>query len=168
MGSNKLLASLRGKPVVAHAADAIRAAGLPALAVTGHEADAVAAALGPIPMLFAPDHGKGMAHSLATGIRAVDWDAAIICLGDMPLLDPALLRLLAARAARSAILVPLFEGRRGNPVLWGRDHFPALAALTGDTGGRALFDRPLTEIAWHDASILADVDTPEALAALER
>jgi CTP:molybdopterin cytidylyltransferase MocA len=56
----------------------------------------------------------------------------------------------------------------GNPVLFGRRHFPALRALSGDTGAKAVitanlasvFDLPVT-----DESVLVDLDTPEAWSA---
>lgn len=170
MGSNKLLALLDGKPLVAHVVDAALAADLPVLVVLGHDPDAIRAALGDrvVDYVLAPDHAQGMGRSIAAGISAIDWNAAIICLGDMPRISPELLRLLAAEAAPDAILIPSFAGRRGNPVLWGKDHFADLARLQGDRGGRALFDRPLRELPWHDASIFADIDTPEMLATLTR
>lgn len=167
MGSNKLLADLGGKPVIAHVADAVRAAGLPALAVLGHEPDAVRAALGPIDCIIAHDHAEGIARSIAAGIAAIDWGAAILCLGDMPRISPQLLRLLADEASSNAILVPAHAGRRGNPVTWGCQYFAELIQLRGDTGGRALFaNHDITEIPWTDDDIFADVDTPEALASI--
>ena len=170
MGSNKLLALLDGKPLVAHVVDAGLAAGLPVLVVLGNDPEAIRAALGDraVDYVIASDHAQGMGRSIAAGIAAVDWDAAIICLGDMPRISPDLLRLLAADATADAILIPTFEGRRGNPVLWGRNHFADLARLQGDRGGRVLFDRPLRELPWRDAGIFADVDTPEMLATLTR
>ncbi len=169
-GPNKLTALIDGRPVVAHAADAALAAGLPLLVVTGDRAAEVRAALAGRDLIFvdAPDYAEGMAASLRAGIAAVPaaWDAVLVLLGDMPRLRPAT---LAALAAAPGIVVPQFNGRNGNPVRWPRRHFPALAALTGDTGGKALFaglDIDLLSV--DDPGILADVDTPHALAALQR
>ncbi|MBW1755616.1 MAG: 4-diphosphocytidyl-2C-methyl-D-erythritol kinase, partial [Deltaproteobacteria bacterium] len=56
--------------------------------------------------------------------------------------------------------------KRGNPVLWGARHFPELLALSGDVGGKALFDRHATAICYvnvESASVNTDVDTPDAL-----
>jgi molybdenum cofactor cytidylyltransferase len=173
MGSNKLCALLDGKPVIAHVADMVLAAGLPAVIVVGHEADAVMESLGARTILsvVAPDHAAGQAHSLAAGVRAIpaDWDAAFICLGDMPLVPAELLRKMAQAASTRTIIVPHFNGRRGNPVLWGRRWFDALQTLTGDKGARDLLlhhRADVTEFAWRDDSIHHDADTPEALAAM--
>ena len=112
--------------------------------------------------------GQLFSRSLRTGIGAVpnDWQAAIVCLGDMPGITPALLRALVARAGASAIVVPVFAGRRGNPVLWGRDHFTRLATLDGDTGGKpllAVFAERIIDVAADSDSVLTDIDTPAAL-----
>jgi molybdenum cofactor cytidylyltransferase len=169
MGSNKLLALYQGKPLVAHVADAVAAAGLPAIVVLGHAEQEMRAALAnrEVRFVVAEDHAQGMGHSIAAGIRAApsDWQAAIICLGDMPLVPAALLRRLAEAADPAAILIPTFDGRRGNPVLWGRNHFSALKKLHGDQGARALIasQRSAAYIAWTDDSILRDFDTPDAL-----
>lgn len=176
MGSNKLLAEFGGKPLVAHVADAVEAAGLPSpIVVVGHEAAYVRAALANRRAAFvtAADHIEGMSRSLAAGLAAVPaaWEAAIICLGDMPLVSSALLRRLAEQASRSAIIVPAFNGKRGNPVLWGRDYFGDLASLQGDMGARTLFERYSDRIKfepWHDDSIRRDVDSPAALDELRK
>ena len=177
MGSNKLIADLGGKPVVAHVVDAIAAAGLPPpVVVVGHRADAVRAALAGRRVTFveAPDFAAGMSRSLRAGLAAAPaaWGAAIVALGDMPAVDPATYAaLVAAMLDRIPVVVPTWNGKRGNPVLWGRAHWPRLMAVTGDSGGRALlaeFGDRLVEVAVDDPGILVDVDTPEALAALCR
>lgn len=176
MGSNKLAAELAGKAVVAHVADAIAEAGLPpAIVVIGHDSDAVRAALAGRDVRFvtAADHREGMARSLAAGIAAVpaNWAAALICLGDMPLISPDLIRAMAASADTGSILVPTFDGRRGNPVLWGREHFPRLQLLAGDVGAKALIAElraQVEEIPWQDDSIAIDVDLPDMLMAVRQ
>ncbi len=164
----KLTADFRGKPLVAHAVDAVLAAGLPALVVLGDRADAVRAALAGRDVAFvtAPDYAEGMAASLRAGIAAVppEWQAILVALGDMPLIHPAT---LAALAAAQGIVIPRYNGHRGNPVRWPRSHFPDLAALTGDTGARALLERHHVEfLDFQDPGILADIDTPADLATL--
>ena len=174
MGANKLAADLSGKPVIAHVVDAIAEAGLPApLVVLGHEPQMVRDALRGRDARFveAPAYAQGLSQSIRSGIEAAAPDAlaAIICLGDMPLIPPDLLRSMAARATATSILVPRFRGRPGNPVLWGRAWFPRLMALGGDAGARTLMGDLTDSIGYidcEDAGICRDVDTPEALAAL--
>ena len=63
----------------------------------------------------------------------------------------------------------MFEGQRGNPVLWGKIFFPELITLAGDRGGRQLLnDHKAAQhlIACDHSSVLRDVDTVDALAAI--
>ena len=188
MGSvNKLLADLDGRPVVAHAVAAVAAAGLAGpVVVLGHMADAVRTAIGAetpgdggggggahagaTRFVIAADFNGGMSRSLAAGLAAAppDWCGALIVLGDMPRVAPTTLAAIAAAVTDTdAVVVPLADGKRGNPVAWGRAHWARLATLTGDAGGRAFLAEVATiEVETGDPGILADVDTPAALALL--
>jgi molybdenum cofactor cytidylyltransferase len=67
-------------------------------------------------------------------------------------------------------VVPRYDDGRGHPVLFGASLFPALLALEGDRGARAVLESlgdGLAEIAVTGARPV-DVDTPRALAELER
>lgn len=174
-GPNKLLELFDGKPLVRRAAEAALASRAdPVIVVTGHMGDAVAAALDGLDVLRVdnPDHAAGLSTSLAAGLGAVpaSADAAIVLLADMPAVDAgAIDRLIAAfDPARGALIVRAASGgRRGNPVLWSRRFFAELAAITGDQGGRALFEaapEAVVDVEMGPAAGL-DVDTPEALAA---
>lgn len=175
MGRQKLVEPLAGKPVVAHILDALAAAGLPPpIVVLGQDAEAVRSACGAREAQFviADAAPEGLSQSLAAGIAAVPeaWTAVLVCLGDMPLLRPETLAGLAgAPEPASGLVVPVHDGRRGNPWRWSRRHFAALRTLAGDTGGKALAAglEPL-ELAVDDPGVLIDVDTPDALAAVAR
>jgi molybdenum cofactor cytidylyltransferase len=177
-GRNKLLLTVRGKPMVAHAVDALLASGAaaPVIVVTGHDSTAVGAALAGRNVRFVnnPDHAEGLSTSLRTGIAAVpaDCDGALVCLGDMPLIQPAHLdRLISAfnPVEGRVICVPTHEGKRGNPVLWGAQLFAEMRALAGDVGARHLIGEHadlVREVPVADDSVLTDFDTPEAFAGL--
>ncbi|MCW5715881.1 MAG: XdhC family protein [Bauldia sp.] len=175
MGRNKLVEPVGGTPMVARAVDAALASvARPVVVVTGHEPGRVAAALGGRSVTLAHNtaFATGIASSIRTGIEALPdgVDGAVIVLADMPFLTGAAIdRLIAAfdPAAGRSICVPSRDGRRGNPVLWGRAFFAELSALAGDSGGRQLFERhagAMAEVA-VESGVLEDVDTPEALAA---
>ena len=174
MGRNKLLSQTPRGPLVRHAVEAALAShASPVVVVTGHEGEAVCAALDGCGVEFVrnEDYAQGLATSLAKGIGALPpaIDGAVICLGDMPEIRAGVIdRLIAAYnpAEGRAIIVPTHDGRRGNPVLWGRRFFPALAALAGDVGGRALLEQYEEWVApvAVDDSVLIDVDTPDMLA----
>ncbi len=173
--TNKLLADLNGRPLVTHIIDQLAAARLaPPVVVLGSRADEVRAAIGATRARFvtAPDYADGLSASLRAGIAALpaDCGAALVCLGDMPRVGTATLRALAAAATSAEVIaIPVWAGKRGNPVLWGRAHFAALSRLSGDVGGKALLSEQahhVVEIAASGDGVLTDVDTPEALAAV--
>jgi molybdenum cofactor cytidylyltransferase len=175
---NKLIAEIGGKPLVRIAAEqALASRASPVIVVTGHERERVEAALAglPVRLVHNPDYAEGLGTSLKAGIAAVpaEADGAIVCLGDMPQVDSALIdRLITAfDPERGAlVVVPSTEGRRGNPVLWSRRFFPDLMAIQGDIGARHLIGadtEAVVEVPVADDAALTDVDTPESLSAVK-
>ena len=173
-GPNKLLAEIGGKPLVRIAAEqALASRAKPVIVVTGHQRERVEAALAglPVRLVHNPDFADGLGTSLKAGIAAVpaDADGVIVCLGDMPQVDAALIdRLIAAFDPEHGALavMPTFDGKRGNPVLWSRRFFPDLMAIEGDVGARHLIGataRPWSRCRSAGKAALVDVDTPEAL-----
>jgi molybdenum cofactor cytidylyltransferase len=148
----------------------------PVLVVTGHQPKAVEAALSglDVTVVHNPDFADGLSTSLKAGIAALpeSADGAVVCLGDMPGVDARIIDLLISRFAPSEgrlVVVPTVKGKRGNPVLWGRRFFEALSAIRGDVGARHLIGENaevVAEVEIEGDAVLADVDTPEALARL--
>jgi molybdenum cofactor cytidylyltransferase len=159
-----------------HAADALSASkAAETILVTGHEPDDVKRALEGVKLraVHNAEYESGLASSLRTGLAAVphDADGVVIALADMPLVRARDIdRLIAAfnPAEHRSICVPAVEGRRGNPVLWGRQHFAALAKLEGDKGARSLmyaYPEEIVEVAFAGDAVLTDYDTPDSLKA---
>ena len=102
-----------------------------------------------------------------------DADGAIVCLGDMPQVDSQLIdRLIAAfDPERGAlVVVPTFDGRRGNPVVWSRRFFHDLMSIAGDIGARHLigsYAEAVVEVPVAGEAALTDVDTPESFSAVK-
>lgn len=176
--AHKLTAPLNGEPLVRRAVSAALASqARPVIVVTGHEGAKVRAALAGLDVVFVdnPDFAEGLSTSLKTGIAAVpeEVDRAMVLLGDMPKVGPALIdRLIAAidPAAGRLIAVPVAQGRRGNPVGWARRLFPALMAIEGDIGARTLIaESPelVAEVPAEGEGVFLDIDTRDELEALE-
>jgi molybdenum cofactor cytidylyltransferase len=177
-GPNKLLAEIAGKPLVRIAAEgALASRAKPVIVVTGHQRERVEAALAglPLKLVHNPDFADGLATSVRIGIATVPSgaDGALICLGDMPQVDAALInRLIDAFDPEQGALgvVPSINGKRGNPVLWSRRFFPDLMAIEGDVGARRLIGRygeAVIEVPVTGKAAFTDVDTEEALAGLK-
>jgi molybdenum cofactor cytidylyltransferase len=176
MGANKLLAEVEGAPMVVRSVDAVLASrARPAVVVIGHEAGRVRQALAGRELVFVhnADYAAGLSTSLRAGIAALggEVDGAVICLADMPWVRAAhidaLLDAFSASGA-SAICVPTFERKRGNPVLWPARCFAEIAMLTGDAGARTLLERhadSVCHVEVPDPGVTRDVDTPRELEA---
>jgi molybdenum cofactor cytidylyltransferase len=178
-GPNKLLAELDGKKLVRIAAEqALASKASEVVVVTGHQAELVEKALAGLKVRFVrnPEFAGGLASSVKAGIAAVpdNADGAVICLGDMPLISADLIdRLVEAFAPDrgNLIVVPVADGRRGNPVLWSRRFFNELMTLDGDIGARHLIAKhaeAVAEVPVEGQSAFLDIDTPQALEAARR
>ncbi|HBM89253.1 MAG TPA: 4-diphosphocytidyl-2C-methyl-D-erythritol kinase [Rhodobiaceae bacterium] len=175
--TNKLTSDFDGKPMIAHVADAALASKADGIIlVTGHEKEGVLKALAGRPMEYAhnPDYADGLSTSIRAGIKAAaeldpPVDAAVILLGDMPLVSSDLINhLIEARDPTDDkfICVPVVGKKRGNPVLWDASFFPDLLNLSGDVGAKTLMAQNtdlVCEVPVDGDAPLADFDTPEAL-----
>lgn len=113
----------------------------------------------------------GLSHSLALGASHAtqsDANAMLVCLGDMPLVTAAHLdRLIAAfvSADGQSCIASQNGQTRMPPAIFPRSRFPELMTLTGDQGARLLLRDAIGVPT--DPGLLADIDTPGDLAALE-
>ena len=176
--AHKLSAPLHGEPLVRRAVTAALASkARPVVVVTGHEAERVRTALAGLDVVFVdnPAFADGLSTSLCAGLAALpeEVDRAVVMLGDMPKVEPALVDRLAGAIDPQEgrlIAVPVADGRRGNPVAWARRLFPALMALEGDIGARHVIaenaDLVIEVPAEGDGAFL-DIDTRDELEALE-
>jgi molybdenum cofactor cytidylyltransferase len=172
---NKLLQSTDGSTIIARVTGAAIASGAcPVIVVSGFEADRIKETLRGLDATFAdnPNFDEGMSGSIKTGLAALPAasDGAMVLLGDMPEVEASDLRLvMAAFAGRRAICIPVRDGRRGNPVLWGASYFAEMMNLSGDVGAKQLITKHsehVIEVPVASNGIFADVDTPADLVRL--
>lgn len=174
----KLLQSLGGLPLVQYAVDAALGSGArPVIVVLGHGAAEVAAALADRPVMVVHNerYRGGLSTSLQAGFGALpaSAEAAIVLLGDMPLVRASHVDALISRwfetGRAAAAIVSVLHGRRGNPVLLACRLAPEIASLAGDVGAAALLRgrNGVLELDLADSAVAEDVDTPDALRRLE-
>ena len=167
---------------VAHVALGARIASL--TIVTGHAAAEIRQASASLPASAAarqislnychnPDYASGIASSIRCGLAALpaNCTGVLVLLADMPRLTSAHLDCLIAAHLQhpQAIIVPSYAGQRGNPLLWPRPYFAALASLQGDQGARQLLAskaQAIQLISMPDNAIHEDADTPADAARL--
>jgi len=171
MGVTKQLLPLRGTTILECVVISALASSLQQVVVVlGHQAAEIAPTLKNhnISLVVNPDYRLGQSTSLKAGLRAVagNTDAVLFLLGDQPLVTSETINLIldAYRASGSPIVVPVFEGRRGNPVLFSNETFSRIELLSDDCGARPLIGEyagRLISVPVGDSSIHFDIDTPE-------
>jgi molybdenum cofactor cytidylyltransferase len=142
-GGTKQIVPVDGKPLVAHAVDAFRAAGVDeVLVVVGHDEQAVRAVLPPdVGVVANPAYRDGQATSLAAALHAVSdsSEAAVILLADQPgITGGDVVALIEGfRQTRSQIVRLAFTDGPG-PALLSREIYAEAGHLHGDAGARVL------------------------------
>ncbi|MEN6408780.1 MAG: nucleotidyltransferase family protein, partial [Anaerolineaceae bacterium] len=108
----------------------------------------------------------GQSSSMKIGLANLpeNCGSAVFMLSDQPQTPVTLVRRLVEAHERnlSAVVAPMVDGRRGNPVLFDRDTFEEMRGIQGDVGGRGIFSKVAVEwLPWNDPAQLLDVDTEE-------
>jgi len=174
-GRDKLLEEVRGRPLLADRVALALSLGGEVLVTLPPGGDARARVLEPLagPRLWLeeePDAGEGMAASLRRGAAwagARGAAALMVLLPDMPDLTLGDMRAVLAAFDGGCILRATAEdGRAGHPVVFPARHLAGMAALSGDTGARALLvAQEVAHVALPGDRAVTDLDTPEDWAA---
>lgn len=178
-GPNKLTLTIDGVPLLRRSLDVLLASGLDeVVVVTGHQSDHIEPLIAdrPVRRVHNPDYPDGQMSSVHAGLRALTEPCAgvMVALADQALLRPADIdRLIAAFVSgpRTGVLVPTFEGRRGNPIILAWPQRQAILSGAPNLGCRKLIDRHpdlVTTLAMPDDRVLVDLDRPGDLDRVRR
>jgi CTP:molybdopterin cytidylyltransferase MocA len=151
----------------------------PIVAVTGCHAGLIAHALAGLPVKLAhnPEYARGeMLSSVQTGLREIRpyVDAVFLTLADQPLIRPETYRRLrnAWTMSMPLLAAPVFEGRRGHPIILSARAIPEVLALPWDDTLRSFTSAHASErlnVTVDDPGATLDMDTPaEYISAAER
>lgn len=161
MGFPKPLLMIEGRTFIEHIAGAMLAVVPHLIVVLGAHADRVRPAVpkdARIEVVVNRDFSRGQLSSLKVGLGAVAGDAAavLVHLADHPMVKPATFSSLLQkyRAGVTPILIARHAGRRGHPVVFGREVFGELGAAPEDQGARAVVNRDPTRVAYLDVDDL--------------
>jgi nicotine blue oxidoreductase len=158
---------------VERAVGTLRAGGCaPIVVVLGAEAERVRAEarLGEVSLVTNPGWKSGMGSSLRVGLDALTAtgaDAAAVLLVDTPGIGAeAVRRVLQAANGPAALVAASYQGRRGHPVLLGREHWAGVFVLaTADVGARAYLTAHADQVRTvpcEDVADDTDMDVPPA------
>ena len=168
-GTNKLLAELDQRPLVAHSATALSCCDR-VIAVTRIADAALQSELRmlEIDCVFNPEPERGMGYSIACAVKATASSSGWCLLpADMPYVSPATtVRIVEALRSGAVLAAPFYDKQRGHPVGFAAQFRESLCQLDSDTGARNIIRRnaeQLSVIDTDDAGILVDIDTAKDL-----
>jgi len=138
------------------------------IVVLGHRAEEVMNVVTskPVKIVINPDYQQGMSTSIIAGLDLVDSGtrAVMIALGDQPFVDSQTINSIIEvfMSSNKGIAIPVYQGRRGHPVIFSIRYKGELLKLRGDIGGREIIDqRPddVLEVAVSSKGVSVDIDT---------
>jgi len=172
-GPYKLLETVDGEPLIKQAVAPFVASCVDeTVVIVGHKEAEVREALSDLDVTIVrnDDYEEGQSSSLRLGVEAArerGWDATVFGLGDMPFVtaDTVDLVVQAYLENRGEIVAPAYEGKRGNPTIFGSETYAALSEVTGDTGGRPVLrsSSDVLVLDTEDRGVLRDVDVKSDL-----
>jgi molybdenum cofactor cytidylyltransferase len=113
--------------------------------------------------IYNADFEQGMSTSVKKGLEGFEGEAVMILLGDMPYVDNDIIDKLYDEfiSSNKNIAAPVFNGKRGNPVIIGKKYFNQLLENTGDKGARDIIKNNGEDIQWVEIQshgIFIDID----------
>lgn len=169
MGQNKLLLPYQGKPVIESVLEKILQAGFDEIIlVTNNSEISKIGQSKDVKIIWNNDSHKGQSYSIKLGLKHAPVNNALMFfVGDQPLLDLRTIRSLLEvfQANRQTkIVVPVCQGKRGNPVIFPACYRDGLSNLTGDVGGKTIINHNLDEVIFvqiENIQVLSDMDNKE-------
>ena len=114
------------------------------------------------------NYKEGMLSSVKCGFRNIpsDFEAVMVFQGDQPLITPDVINTVikAYKLTGKGIVIPVYEKKRGHPLLISRKYRNEIEKLDFREGLRSLayqFSDDVLEVETDDSGILSDIDTYE-------
>lgn len=182
MGVQKLLLPFGGKTVIAQIVDQLLASSIDRVhVVVGYQGERISQALSDLPITIVTNahYESGMLSSVRCGLRSLSQQcrAVLVALGDQPSITSELINqiLQSFTTNEKRIVVPLYKGRRGHPILFSILHRDDVLTHYDDVGLRGIlraYPDDVYELTVSTSSVLWDMDYPEdyrrELMAIER
>ena len=171
---NKLLLPISGEVLIRNFVKSVCASNVAeVVVVVGHEAEKIEGVLQGQPVRFVENlrYMEGMTSSIQTGIQtaSAESEGLMICLADQPFIETSDFNRLIHEftdlfdSKSSLIIVPVFKGQRGNPVLFSCQFRDIILQHTDEGCRDIVLKHPecVREVEMGNDNVLQDVDTPE-------
>ena len=173
MGSPKALLAYQGRPFLEHLLEVIVHPQIGVRRVVlGADAEPIAKAihLQPDEIVINADWEKGQLTSIQAAVRSLPpgTDGILLCLIDHPLISASLIEELVERFYKSGkpIVLPVYEGRRGHPLIFAASLYGELLAAPLETGARAVVwahSREVEEVRTNEEGCVLNLNDPGTL-----
>lgn len=177
MGSPKPLLKIKDKTFLEHLIETIHDAGIKQkIVILGHEAEKIVQSINSekiqkdfrVKFIINEDYKRGQLSSIQTAIKSLPKtaEAIMICPIDRPLISSELIKKLIEAYSKSKppIVIPIFDAKRGHPIIFSSSLFPELMRAPLDVGARAVVwahHNEVVEVPTEEEAILLNIDTPE-------
>jgi molybdenum cofactor cytidylyltransferase len=173
MGSPKALLPFQGRPFLEHLLEvtAHREIGVRRV-VLGADAESIAKAvhLKADEIVINHEWEKGQLSSVQAALRSLPpgTDGMLLCLIDHPLISSALVQELIEQfyKTKSSVVLPVYEGRRGHPVIFSASLYDELLRAPLETGARAVVwahKGEVEEVRTNEEGCVLNLNDPETL-----
>ena len=180
--ANKLFEEIQGKAIIDHSIESISKSKVSELIIVSSEIsnERIRIKYGArFRMIDNPDYKTGMTSSIKAGVKSLekDIDGYMICLADQPLIKTETFDklidsfTLKFKEDKACIIQPIYEGKKGNPVIFSSSFREAILNHTEPEGCREIVKLNLSHLELvevSDPGIHLDIDTREALESLYR
>jgi molybdenum cofactor cytidylyltransferase len=167
----KMLLPYKGKSIIEKVIENVTTSDIQkTMVVLGAEHKAILKVISGLPIenIYNHNYKKGMFSSVVCGFRSLpdDVEAILIFQGDQPMIPSTVVNMVinAYRKSGKGIVIPVFEKKRGHPLLLDKKYRNEIEKLNPDVGLHSLagkFHGDVLEINVNNPEILRDIDTYE-------
>lgn len=123
-----------------------------------------------IKLVINENYNEGISSSIRKAVSSLksDSEAILIHLADKPLVKQETIKRMIEvfKSTNAKIIIPIFNGIHGHPVIFKKELFRELKMLKGDEGARVLINKRIRDCYFmevDDEGVIIDIDTPEDL-----
>ena len=169
-GENKLTKEIQGIPLIKLSVKNILASSIDELIIVlGHQKEIVEKLIDKhekIKFVFNKDFESGMASSIKTGLNNLSekTEAFFICLGDMPMVNQDVYNQLIRSRNNKEIIIPIYKGQQGNPILFSKSMKSIIISIEGDIGAKKILEQnkdKILKVKIDDINITKDFNTKD-------
>ena len=164
---NKLVKKIKGIPLIKCALNNILKSSVNEIVIVlGYQSEIIEKLIDKndkIKFVFNSNFETGMASSIRKGVENLSkkTDAFFISLGDMPSINYDTYDQLIECKKNQKIIVPMFKGQKGNPVLFPKSFEKIMLSIQGDCGAKKILEnnkKQVLNIEINDPGIIKDID----------